>query len=431
MGWFHLTWKDLRLQCRDRRSLAVLLILPLIFISIIGLSTGKLLGWRAANQVIQVAWVDHDGGELAMRMRDKLATKGDIEVLPYPDVESAKRDVFNGKVTMALMIGPEFQHRIDELELRDFFTRKLGKGKLAHGLKSLDVDVETKPSWIWVSKLVINNLFSMTMDEVFPVVAKRHNLGRVLINNLEAAAQEEDAENSDPAATDSAANDQPEPSDSQSAESAIHTSVPAGRSTSAMVYDRLIPGFTVMFTFFLVNVMARSFIAERDIGTLRRLRMAPLTPVGLLVGKTLPYLLISLAQSGALFVFGRLMYGMTWGERPLLLLPIIFCTSVAATSLGLLIATSVRTDSQVSSYSNLIVISLAGVSGCFVPRDWMPELMRQISVVTPHTWSLIAYLEALTNPSPDISVIVQSCLLLLGFSGIFFAAGCWRFRSMT
>ena len=417
MGWWHLTWKDLRLQMRDRRSLAVLLLLPLIFISIIGLSTGKLLGWRASNQVIQVAWVDRDGGDLAQRIRAKLKDKGDIDVVAYADTASAKRDVFAGKVTLCLTIGPEFQKRIDDLELRDFFTRKLGKGRLAAGFQSLDIDVETKPSWSWVAKLVTNNLYSMTMDEVFPTVAKRHNLGRMLINNMEAAADEDD--------TEPISSSAPPPS------IAVQTTVAEGRSTRATFYDRLIPGFTVMFTFFLVNVMARSFIAERDIGTLRRLRIAPLTPVGLLIGKTLPYLVVSLFQSVALFVFGRLIYDMTWGEQPLLLLPLIACTSLAATSLGLLIATSVRTDAQVSSYSNLIVISLAGISGCFVPREWMPELMKDISVVTPHAWSLMGYQEALTNPQPEVAVIAKCCTILLGFSLVFFVAGCRRFRSMT
>lgn len=413
MGWWHLTWKDLRLQMRDRRSLAVLLILPLMFISIVGLSTGKLLGWRASNQVIQVAWVDRDGGDLAQRLQTKLAEKGDLKVVPYTDSELARRDIYSGKVTLSLTIGAKFQQRIDALELRDFFTRKVGKGRLIGGLPSLDITVETKPSWSWVAKLVTNNLYSLTMDDVFPTVAKRHNLGRMLINNMEAAAEEEAAEQT------------------AAAPLTVQTTVADGRSERSTIYDRLVPGFTVMFTFFLVNVMARSFIAERDLGTLRRLRIAPLSPLALLVGKTLPYLVVSLVQSGALFLFGRLMYDMTWGERPLLLVPLIACTSVAATSLGLLIATSVRTDAQVSSYSNLIVISLAGISGCFVPREWMPDLMKEISVVTPHTWSLIGYLEALSNPQPDGTVIAKCCGVLLGFSALFFVAGCRRFRSMA
>ncbi len=416
MGWWHLTWKDLRLQVRDRRSLAVLLVLPLIFISIIGLSTGKMVGWRASNQEIQVAWVDRDGGELAQRLRTKLSEKGDVRIEVYADTESAKRDVLSNKMTMSLTIGPEFQKRIDELELRDFFARTHGTGRLAKGIESLDITVDTKPAWSWVSKLVTNNLSAMTLDEIFPVVAKRNELGRALIDKMVSA--------DDPRMTTTA----PRP---ESTDPAIQTTVSNGRPYRSTIYDRLVPGFTVMFTFFLVNVMARSFIAERDIGTLRRLRIAPLSPSGLLIGKTLPYLVISLLQSVALFLFGRLLFDMTWGEQPWLLVPLIVCTSIAATSLGLLIAASVRTDAQVSSYSNLIVITLAGISGCFVPREWMPDVMKEISVVTPHAWSLIGYMELLLNPQPDVAVIVKSCLMLIGFSVIFFVIGYRRFCSMT
>lgn len=413
MGWWHLTWKDLSLQLRDRRSFAVLLFLPLIFISIIGLSTGRLLGWRDQNQVIQVAWVDRDGGELAKRLQSKLTEKGDVQIVVYTDAEAARREVFSNKATLLLSIGPEFQKRIDDLELADFFNRKLGKGRLADGLSSLDITVDTKPAWSWVANLITNNLFAMILDDVFPAVAMRHDLGRALIKDI--ALQNE---------TQSATSQQPPTT-------GVQSSIANGRSARASLYGQLVPGFTVMFTFFLVNVMARSFIAERDIGTLRRLRMAPLTSTGLLIGKTLPYLMISLLQSVALFAFGRLIFGMTWGDQPWLLVPVICCTSLAATSLGLLIATSVRTDSQVSSYSNLIVISMAGISGCFLPREWMPDLMKNISIVTPHAWSLIGYHEALLSPQPALSVIAECSLLLLAFSSAFFIAGCWRFRSMN
>ena len=416
MGWWHLTWKDLRLQVRDRRSLAVLLILPLIFISIIGMSTGKMAGWRASNQEIQVAWVDRDGGELAQRLRKKLNEKGDVRIEVYADTESAKRDVSSSKMTMSLTIGPEFQKRVDELELRDFFARKQGQGRLAKGIESLDIAVDTKPAWSWVAKLVTNNLSALTMDEVFPIVAARNDLGRTLIDNMAAA--------DDPGIATSATR-------TESTASVLQTTVSDGRPYRSTIYDRLVPGFTVMFTFFLVNVMARSFIAERDIGTLRRLRIAPLSPSGLLIGKTLPYLVISLLQSTTLFIFGRLLFDMTWGQQPWLMVPLVVCTSIAATSLGLLIAASVRTDAQVSSYANLIVISLAGVSGCFMPREWMPDVMKELSVVTPHAWSLIGYMELLLNPQPEVAVIVKSCLMLLGFSAVFFVVGYRRFRSMA
>jgi len=41
---------------------------------------------------------------------------------------------------------------------------------------------------------------------------------------------------------------------------------------------------------------------------------------------------------------------------------------------------------------------LAGVSGCLMPRDLMPERMKQISLVTPHAWALDAYSQLLLSP---------------------------------
>lgn len=412
MHWWHVTLKDLKLQLRDRRSLAVLLLLPLIFISIIGLSTGRLLGWRAENQIIRVAWADRSGSELAKRLQQKLEDREEIQVVEC-DEPKAKQRVSSGECALALIIGPEFQERVDELQLRDFFARKRGRGRLAGGLPSLDIAVETKAAWRWISNMVTDSLFSLTLEDVFPEVARKHNLGRVLIRNMEEAAAEEDLERDRPPLA------------------AVSEAKPDSRRASAAIYDRFVPGFTVMFAFFLVNVMARSFIAERECGTLRRLRLAPITPSGLLIGKTLPYLVISLIQSVALFLCGRVLFDMTWGQQPWLLLPILVSTSLAATSLGLLIATSVRTDSQVSSYSNLIVISLAGVSGCFVPRDWMPELMKTLSLATPHAWSLIGYSEVLANPQPQMSVVVRSCTMLLTFAVVFFVVGHRRFRGLT
>src|SRR5688500_10446593 len=58
MGFWEITKKDLRLLVRDRRTTALLVILPLVFITIIGLTTGKLLGWKRSNQMLRIAFVD-------------------------------------------------------------------------------------------------------------------------------------------------------------------------------------------------------------------------------------------------------------------------------------------------------------------------------------------------------------------------------------
>jgi ABC-2 type transport system permease protein len=121
---------------------------------------------------------------------------------------------------------------------------------------------------------------------------------------------------------------------------------------------------------------------------------------------------------------------MSWGSQPWLLLPIMFCTSSAATALGLLFSTVARTESQVSSFGNLILLSSAGISGCLVPRAWMPPITQKISLMTPHAWALDAYNEMLTKELPDYRVIAASCGVLLCFAAMFFTLGLFRFRAV-
>src|SRR5690606_36418525 len=117
------------------------------------------------------------------------------------------------------------------------------------------------------------------------------------------------------------------------------------------------------------------------------------------------------------------------GEHPWLLPCIVVCMAAAATSLGLLVATLVRTDAQISAYANLLVILTAGISGCFMPRDWLPPALRTISLATPHAWALIGFGDILAGAPPRIPFVISCCAALLAFASLFFLLGRWRFHA--
>jgi ABC-type Na+ efflux pump permease subunit len=194
----------------------------------------------------------------------------------------------------------------------------------------------------------------------------------------------------------------------------------------AVRYQVLVPSYTVMFAFFLVLSVGWLFVAERKHGTLVRLRAAPLTRGQILLGKLLPCLVVSLAQGFFLLLAGRIVFGMTWGSRPELLIPVVVCTSVAAVGLAVLVASIARTETQVAVYGTLMVLVLGGVSGSLMPRDLMPEKMKTVSLATPHAWALDAYSQLLATPTPDVSVIATACGALCAFGLVFTAIAWWR-----
>ena len=201
----------------------------------------------------------------------------------------------------------------------------------------------------------------------------------------------------------------------------------------AIRYQLLVPSYTVMFAFFLVLTVGWLFVSERRQGTLKRLRAAPLSRSQILLGKLLPCFVLSLCQGLFLLAAGKLVFGMKWGpeewplaKQVLLLVPVVFASSWAAMGLALLIASLARTETQVAIYGTLLVLVLAGISGCLMPTELLPELMREISLTTPQGWALDAYKQLLLNPSPDLSRVAEGCFVLLGFGGGFLGLA-WAF----
>jgi ABC-2 type transport system permease protein len=430
MGFLEITRKDLLLLVRDRRALVVLLALPMAFICILGLSTGRLLGWRNDNQLLKLGVVDncqsrHSGLIIArMQAIDGIKT---VRVASLAEVEDQLSD---RDLTAAVVIGADFESKVEILKPQDIFD--VGEARMRISLADVDVRILSRPAAAMVQSVVDQLVLFCTLQAVLPDSARRATVQSKVVDLLlgnQVSGDDEPAPKSDSAAGNNVV-DKPTTQLNENDEISLEETVASDENSQAgnPVYQTLVPAYTVMFAFFLVPIMGRSFIAERELGTLKRLRIAPISAADLVLGKTIPFLVISVAQSAALFVFGRLLFGMSWGIQPWLLIPIVASTSLAATGMGLLIATLVRTDSQVSAYANFLVITLAGISGCFMPRDWLPEIMQTISLGTPHAWSLIAYHEALTTQDPDITEIAKACGVLASFAAVLATLGCWKIR---
>lgn len=407
MGAWEITKKDLYLILRDKGALYTLLVLPLVFVTILGASTGRLMTTEDQTKLVKLGIVDESESELSRQVVNELIGVGGLKAETAANRDEARRRLQDGRYNLVVTIGPNFDEQIDLLDLADMLNT--GKGKLADGLKYMQMQVECGSAFVNVAELVEYVVFSASLKSILPEVAKKNKLIAMQIDRAIRRHEEQYGED---------------------ASKVIPVQPGAVESGPSYIYQILVPAYTVMFAFFLINIMANSFIAERNLGTLRRLQGAPIHPIELLLGKTIPFFFVSLVQSAVLFLSGKLLFGMSWGVYPWLLLPVIVTTSISATALGLLLATLVRTESQVAAYANFLVITLAGISGCYMPRDWLPELMQQISLATPHAWALVAYQQLLTQDHPNLYVVAQSCGVLTVFGMIFFAFGWLRFQKI-
>lgn len=407
MSAWQITKKDLLLLLRDLRTLFVLVALPLLFISILGFSAGQLFSEKEKSKKMRLGVVNEDTSELSQTLIEEVVKLGALDVTELKGRDHAKELLADGKIEVLVFIGPEYHTLVENLDLGDLFF--VEDGKLAGRLRSLDIQVFAGPFLLNAAEIAQELVFAFAVRTIAPDVlrAREPQLATKLILKAKVAARQHEHQQA-------------------TARAAVVTS----RSRSDVVYQFLVPSYTVMFVFFIVNFMARSLIGERDTGTLGRLLVAPVTRVGLMAGKTIPFLLVSLVQTVLLFLTGRGLFHMSWGDHPWMLVPVMVCTSLAATALGLLVATVVRTDSQVSAYGNFLVLTLAGLSGCLMPRSWQPEVMQEVGLFTPHAWALIAYDHLLNRDVPNLPVVWHCCEMLLCFAGVFFIAAWIRFRTL-
>jgi ABC-2 type transport system permease protein len=406
MNFWKIVTKDIRLQVRDKRALLVLIALPLTFITILGFSAGQLFSQKEKGKKYRLGVVNEDNSQLSKNLLDEVRKLAALEVSEISDLGQARELLADGKIEVLAHFGPRYHELVEELDLGDVFYTD--EGKLAGKLQSLDIEVQAGAFLANAAEIVDALVFSFALKTIAPKVLKAQEpqlaatLWRKVLNS-----KQQHLENARPA-----------------------SEAPAGKTRADVVYQFLVPSYTVMFVFFIVSIMAHSLVSERDTGTLARLLIAPLDRSGLMFGKTIPYLLISLSQTVLLFLAGKALFHMSWGVYPWMLLPVMLCTSLAATALGMMLATIVKNDSQVSAYGNFLVLTLAGISGCLMPRNWQPELMQQVGLATPHAWALIAYDHLLNRELPNLHTVARCCGVLLAFAASFFSIGWWRFRTL-
>jgi ABC-2 type transport system permease protein len=203
-------------------------------------------------------------------------------------------------------------------------------------------------------------------------------------------------------------------------------------------YKHLVPMFVVMFVFFLVLIAGWVFVAERRQGTLRRLHTAPLTRGHILMGKMVPCFALSVGQTLFLLLASRVLFDVRWGpaqwplaEQIAWLLPVVLCTSLAAMGLALLIASVARSELQVAIYGGVLVLVLAVVGGCVLPREMMPEATQFVTRLTPQGWALEAYRELLggsANYQPNVGLVSRACGVLAAVGGVSLALAAWLLR---
>ncbi len=64
-------------------------------------------------------------------------------------------------------------------------------------------------------------------------------------------------------------------------------------------------------------------------------------------------------------------------------IPVLFCGTLAFMSIGLLVGSFAKTQQAATAIANLIVLPMAFLGGAFIPLDFAPNWIREVSYAIP------------------------------------------------
>jgi ABC-2 type transport system permease protein len=145
-----------------------------------------------------------------------------------------------------------------------------------------------------------------------------------------------------------------------------------------------VPGTIGALTLTLVMTMtAFAIVREREIGTLEQIMVTPISPAELIAGKTIPYLLIALAQLTLVALLAAFWFGVPFRGSVFVLIlgSVLFIFSILG--VGLLISTVSATQQQAMVTSFFFIMPAITLSGFSFPISSMPTALQWLAYIDP------------------------------------------------
>lgn len=151
----------------------------------------------------------------------------------------------------------------------------------------------------------------------------------------------------------------------------------------------MVPGLIgLILTMLTLMLTAFALVRERERGTLEQLIVSPIKRWELLLGKILPYALLAFWNVGVALIVGRLVFGVEVNGSLVLLLVLSLLFLLGSLGIGLLISTVSHTQGQALQTSFFIMLPSIILSGFLFPREAMPLPMFYLGYLIPLTYFL-------------------------------------------
>jgi ABC-2 type transport system permease protein len=191
----------------------------------------------------------------------------------------------------------------------------------------------------------------------------------------------------------------------------------------------LVPGL-IAYIVMITSVVSTSLsiVREKERGTMEQVRMAPLDAASFVVGKTIPYYVISLISALAILLVAMALFGVPMRGSWAVLLGTISLYLVGALGLGLFVSSIAETQQvafQVAVLASFLPTLM--LSGFIFPIASMPAVLQAITYIVPARYFLVA-LRGIVLKGVGLEIIWPQLFALAVYSTVVLLLASLRLR---
>lgn len=219
--------------------------------------------------------------------------------------------------------------------------------------------------------------------------------------------------------------------DFQKSISKISASIPIIKTKNQFRYNEtlksvymFVPGvFTIILMLVSAMMTSISIAKEKELGTMEILLVSPINPVQIILGKVLPYVLLSFINASLILLLSAYVFQMPFAGNIFLLLAESLLFIIMSLSLGIFISTisnSQQTAMLLSMFALLLPTIL--LSGFIFPIKNMPVILQLLSHIMPGKWFIIIVKDIILKGASlqdlwkESLIILSMTLLFIGLS---------------
>lgn len=192
----------------------------------------------------------------------------------------------------------------------------------------------------------------------------------------------------------------------------------------------VVPGLVAVLIMMICALLTSIAVArERETGTMEQILVSAVHPFEVIVGKVLPYVLVSLLDATSVVVFSVFLFGIPFRGNAFLLLGLSVVFVYASLSLGVLISS--RAATQRAALMGAVMATLLPsilLSGFIFPIRSMPRLLQFITYLVPARYYL-RIIRGIMLKGVGFSYVWQDAAYLFVFGTVLLLVSVRRFRT--